>query len=102
MGVDVQIEDEDGNMIEHMGDIKGQFSNFIPSLIESNSFCLRFIDLYGNTIFNQMQIPILIEEISEALEHVENKDNYEFINEILLFIRKAKGQVHTYVRFIGD
>ena len=64
--------------------------------------CLRFIDPYGNTIFNQGQIPVLEQELvtlSKAANDPELNPIYEGLIE---FIRLNKGKPHLYLKFIGD
>jgi len=64
--------------------------------------CLRFIDPYGDSVFNQGQIPVLLEEL-RTLRHVTlDTELAAVLTELCAFVEQAVGQIHTYVRFIGD
>ena len=63
MGVDLRWEDERGNKIEGVGDPQSHFVGLLRKSDLSETHCLQYIDLYGNTVFNQMQIPIFINRV---------------------------------------
>ncbi|HEX9053772.1 MAG TPA: hypothetical protein VF830_02605 [Gemmatimonadales bacterium] len=63
--------------------------------------CLRFIDPYGDTIFNQWQLPTLIREL-EALAATGPEEDAHVVRALLPFLRRAQSKVHTYIKFIGD
>ncbi len=66
------------------------------------TYCLRFIDEYGNTTFNQSQIPVLIGELESLLPKSKTPGAGASLESLLTFARKAKGRVHTYIKFNGD
>ena len=63
MGIDVVMENEDGDREEQLLDSEYNLATAlsIPGL--ESTVCLRFIDPYGYTVFNQLQIPQLIDEL---------------------------------------
>lgn len=65
------------------------------------SCCLRFIDPWGDTTFNQQQIEVLFEEL-QPLAEVATPDVRMQAEALVRFISRARGVVHTYVKFIGD
>lgn len=64
---------------------------------------LHTIDPYGDTVFNALQIPIVISELEDLLSEVDQKEHdlMRLVNIFLDFIKSATS-VHTYVKFIGD
>ncbi len=80
--------------------------NALGSLLISRSFpdtkCLQFIDLYGTTRFNQLQIPVLIEEFKMAMQEVSDKEMHDQLGKALALIEKAKGQRYVCIDFEGD
>ncbi len=64
--------------------------------------CLRFVDPYGNSTFNQYQIPVLIEEIESLIQYCDDAIEQERLQCILEFFVMARGQTHTYINLIGD
>ena len=64
--------------------------------------CLRFIDPYGDTTFNQSQLPVLIEELRDLRDRVAETEAVEVLSGLLGFLQSAVNQVHVYVKFIGN
>jgi len=74
-----------------------------PSTVKlKDATCLQFIDPYGDTTFNQLQIPKLLEELEALRPNCHTKEEREELESIMRFIGKAKGQIHTYMKFYGD
>jgi len=70
MGVELFWEDERGT---ELGSVLDPFG-FIPLITElagrGGVACLSFIDPYGNTVFNQSQVPVLTRELEGARAEV--------------------------------
>ena len=64
--------------------------------------CLRFIDPYGDATFNQLHLPVLLEELRVLQRSAGDAEAKLLLAALIRYVQKAKGQVHTYVRFIGD
>jgi len=73
MGVDLYLEDERGTKLAEVHDPRG----FMPCIVslagQEGTVCLRVIDPYGDTLFNQLQIPVLIRELEGARDMVTDK-----------------------------
>jgi hypothetical protein len=67
MGVDAQVQAEDGSPIERLGDPRGNLAKFLVMVDADSTACLRFIDPYGDTVFNSLQIPVLEVEVKARL-----------------------------------
>lgn len=102
MGIDAYIESESGDQIKQCLDSENRLSELLPDPNDGSSYCLKFIDPYGDTVFNQVQIPILIRELTNAINHVKILEAKAFGEKLLQLVREAEGQVHTYVKFYGD
>ena len=104
----LQWEDEGGGLIEaHLGGIWLVFEMMPPGALDGplkESCCLQFIDPYGDTTFNQLQIPVLISELRSLLgsESCQRHEKLREFEGVVSFIEKARGQVHTYIKFYGD
>jgi hypothetical protein len=64
--------------------------------------CLRFIDPYGDTIFNRSQIPVLLDELRVLSAREPDAELASILVEAAQFVERAVDQIHTYVRFVGD
>src|SRR5262245_20595126 len=70
MGIDVVIETEDGEAEDRVGDPHSYLVSALSLPGLENTVCLRFIDPYGNTVFNRPQIPVLISELESLYTRV--------------------------------
>jgi hypothetical protein len=67
MPIDVRLEDERGNAMTTL-DSSSWLTNWMLSCADlDRTVCLRFIDPYGDTLFNGSQMRVLAEELA-ALE----------------------------------
>jgi hypothetical protein len=64
MPIDVRLEDERGNPVATL-DSPSWLTNWMLSCADlERTVCLRFIDPYGNTVFNRWQLRVLVEELT--------------------------------------
>lgn len=74
MGIDLQWEDEKGGRLDEVRDARGYLGLALSLSDLDGTACLRFIDPYGNTVFNQSQIPILIAELESLRPSITEED----------------------------
>ena len=100
MPISVQIEDEDGfpdgEPWWHAQSTEALAGD------HASTCCVRFIDPYGNTVFNRGQIPVLLEELRTVQRQHSDPQLASVLREMCEFVERAVDQVHTYVRFAGD
>lgn len=68
---------------------------------DEDTACLQFIDPYGDTVFNQLQLRVLIIELMAHRLDLDG-DAGAALDQLIPMLKRVEGQVHTYVRFIGD
>jgi len=104
MGVEVAWISEGREQKQLVGDSYSTISRLAtsrwPRLVETT--CLRFIDAYGDTVFNQAQLPVLYAEIKTELNFQNSQKDREHLERIIKLIEVAIGKVHTYIIFLGD
>ena len=59
---------------------------------------LCYLDPYGDTFFNRMQMDDLIQD----LQHLEKMEANPLIAEIRSLAERCKKEIHTYLVFYGD
>ena len=99
MHIDAHLEREDGSKLETIRDFAG-VADFVRSRSEGTT-CLRFIDPYGETIFNRGQCGVLRDEWS-ALAADAPEDAQSWVNDVARLIERCATDMHLYVRFSGD
>ena len=101
MGINVQRETEHGDVLDEVLDPHSLLVRLVEN--ETNDgICLRFVDPYGDTTFNQAQITVLIKEIQAAIERSSDESVRVHARKVLDLVQKAEGEPHTYVKFVGD
>jgi hypothetical protein len=102
MGIDVKLESEQGEQEDAVLDPQG----FLPMLLsrcrDRHWLLIHYIDSYGDTVFNHLQIPTLLDELSRLKEYAESDDERAFLKAVLSIVERTKNQAHSYVRFYGD
>jgi len=102
---DIGLEDAFGNIVKAKEDVSIQgflmlIANNISESDLKRTFCLQFIDPYGDTTFNYIQIPVLLSELRVLLENCQTKEEKVKIHSIINFI--LNDGIGYYVKFFGD
>ena len=71
-----------------------------PKLTES--VCLRFVEPWGDAVFNQTQLPFLLAELQSELGLATDERFKEHLQRVVTLVESAQDQMHVYVKFIGD
>ena len=100
MGLSVFWQDEEGAILERF-DEPG-FDLRILDLASPTRACLRFVDPYGDTVFNQMQVEELKVELRTACDVTDELSLQAAIRGLITFLDRCTGHVHTYVKVYGD
>jgi len=104
MGIDVAWVTEHGEPKQEVFDPHGFLTRLATTawpLLEASAF-LRYVDAWGDTVFNQVQIPKLISELREELSHQVEAETRAHLEKVIRLVERAAGRTHTYVKFVGD
>lgn len=97
--INVLIQDEKGNRI---GEEIVMPSEIIPRSDDVQFGLLRFVDLYGDTLFNRLQIPVILEELRLLKSIVQHPEHQALIQRIEGLGMLCQNEPHLYLKFIGD
>lgn len=101
MGINVYRVTEDDDVLEAILDPRSLLAPLLASE-QVDGICLRFVDPYGNTTFNQIQLADIVKEIQAAVDRSLDEEVKAHARKILRLAEKAIGKPHIYVKFIGD
>ena len=90
MGIDIRIESPYGSDGETLHDPQGNIGTLLATVDPDRTKFLSFIDPYGHTVFNQLQIPVLIEELEAATTAISTKRLRSHKEAMLKAARTAK------------
>ncbi|MFO1521505.1 MAG: hypothetical protein U1G05_05595 [Kiritimatiellia bacterium] len=98
--IGLKREHEDGSLLSIFDEGKSIDLRIFHHDI-STTICLRFIDPYGDTIFNQLQLPVVIQEIEALKASTTDSEFSESVARVIEFLKDSE-EVHVHVRFVGD
>jgi hypothetical protein len=102
VGVDVRLETGWGEVLEEVGDESGFLARILPEY-EDRSFCLlRYIDRYGHTVFNELQMPDFLEEWRRLYRRAVTDEDREVLARVEELARRICETQLNYLRFLGD
>src|SRR5262245_47203755 len=96
----VRLETENGDAIDEVADPQGAILMSIPD--PQSGLLIGYIDPYGDTVFNTLQAPKLLDEW-RILKHKTRSDaERAVLDRVAKLIEVVATEPHHYVRFIGD
>ena len=98
----VTLQDEFGGVIDEVHDIGGLISALLPSLEDDSYTCLRFIDPYGDTYFNRLQMRLFIAEWGRTFGMPHSEKAKELFGRIKGLAERCAIEPHLYLKFMGD
>ncbi len=103
MGIDVAWVDEEHKPHQQVYDPRQCLTRLATSVwSDPSSVCLRFIDAWGDTVFNQAQIPILLCELRLSEQSQADPEIKAHLTKIIQLVERAVERTHTYIKFSGD
>jgi hypothetical protein len=102
MGMKIFLEGEKGDQIDNISDVHRLLLRLIKESDVSNTCCLRFIDPYGHTVFNRLQMPQLLLELGELHRFANRPDQNKLLSEVEDLAQQCAKEVHLYIKIYGD
>ena len=102
MGICVVLETESGDQLEKVEDRRNLLHRILPSYDDSSYQLLRYIDWYGDTCFNRLQIAPLLRELRQLDDATLTSEENELISSIERLARRCLEEPHLYLKFYGD
>ncbi len=102
MGITIVLQDKNSNHIEVAHDEKNLLRKLLPSFDDTSYQCLRFIDLYGDTIFNRLQMKTVLSELERISSCATSVEEEDLLGRIENLAKQCKNKPHLYLKFYGD
>lgn len=101
MPLKVVLQTADGKRLAEAVPPAAALNRLLP--IGDASFpLLRFVDPYGDTIFNGVQMQGVLPELNRLSQRVIDNQESEFLLIVNGMAERCKKEPHTFLRFIGD
>jgi hypothetical protein len=105
MGIDARIETERGNCIADVPDPKSYVSWILGSVDLDATVCLRFIDPYGDTIFNRAQLDVVLSELETIKPKLEPRRLESakklYLDRAAAWPERATKEAHIYTSLVS-
>jgi len=102
MGLTIYLEGERGQVQASAEDPTNILHRILPSPEDSSFILLRFIDWYGDTVFNRLQMPTFIREWEQVIKKTNDETELALLRQVREMAERCGSQVHMYLKFDGD
>ena len=93
------IQDEKGNPVGGAVDFS---EGLFPYHDDERFPYLRFVDPYGDTVFNRLQMPAVLEEMHLLRKARTEEEDRIVIDKLIELACLCQQEPHLYLKFIGD
>ena len=90
MGMSIRLENRDGKAVEEIPDLESLLSRFFPSWDDLTYHFLRYIDPWGETVFNHLQMDELIFELRRIRQRQTPKSSARLWMRLKAWLDAAK------------
>ena len=103
MGIDAHIAPKGRKPQGEVFDSKGLFVSALQNGSLDDTACLRFIDPYGETVFNGLQMPVLLDELQTLAARLTDEQSRRHVEQLTILVREALEMgPHVFLQFVGD
>src|ERR1700747_1601670 len=98
----IRLETRDGKTPEEIPGLEGLLSRFFPSWDDQTYHFLRYIDPWGETVFNHLQMDELIFELRRIRQKADTEEQRAFVDAIEGMGGGRQDGEGLYLKFMGD
>lgn len=99
----VRLRGEDPqDVLAITGDASGALSRMLVKLDRATNHCLSYVDPWGLTIFNHLQMDVVISELERLMREPDAAPLVKVLMEIVELAVRCREEVHLYLEFEGD
>lgn len=103
MPLNVKLETESGEPVEEAYfDPRYPLNDLLPAFDDTSYQCWRFIDEYGDTVFNRMQMETFLAELERIRRTAQRPEHRTALDRVEQMARRCQSEVHHYLKFYGD
>jgi len=102
MSMTIRLETESGEVLESTGDPTNALHRILPAHDDATYGYVSCIDWYGDTTFNALQIPRFLSEWRRLLPAARAQGAEALHRNIETMAKRCQGEVHVYLKFLGD
>ncbi len=95
----------EGGQGRPVGKVEGRtflLDKLLPTFDDSQSQCLRFIDAYGDTVFNRLQMDQFLREWEGVAGKATTDEEKALADQVRQLAEMCRSEPHLYLKFYGD
>ena len=96
------MQTEEGKRLREIGDPTNELASLLPPITDRSYHLLRFIDPYGDTVFNRLKIDQSLDEWQRVCKRATTTQQHRLVAEIEELAELCRREPHLYLKFIGD
>jgi hypothetical protein len=100
MGITVVLENERGVALGSVEDPRNLLHRLLPTPEDVSFHVLRFVDRYGDTVINRLQLETFLREWDRLTQEARTEEERTVLSQVRDLATKAQRQIHTYVKFL--
>jgi hypothetical protein len=98
----IRLENERGVCVDEVSEEALLLEHLLPMPEDKSFYCWRFIDLYGNTVFNRLQMPAFVKELDRLSPNLATLQDKQLLARIREMAERCGNEAHLYLKFYGD
>lgn len=103
MGLVIKLQTDFGQLIgDSVIDRDNLLHQLLPAHDDPSYQCLCFVDWYGETVFNRMQMKVLLAELERIRHTADTVEGRDLLERIANLAQQGQVKPHRYLRFVGD
>ena len=97
MGLTIVLESEDGRALATVEDLKNRLYHLLPKHDDDHFQMIRFIDWYGDTVFNRLQAATFLKEWETLRGNGNSKEDEDLVSAIRELAFRLQTEPHLYL-----
>jgi hypothetical protein len=93
---------ESGEVLGEAQDGDDLLHRLLPGPDDEEFHCLRYVDWYGDTVFNGRQAGRVLIELDLLHRRTSTQAENQLLEKIEPLARQCRDGVHLYLKFLGD
>lgn len=103
MGLSVTLITSDGEVVEEpVHDVTNVLGQILPTPEDAGYYFLPYIDPYGDTIFNGLQMRPFLAEWTRIQHENPEAAGSPIVQAVERLARTCGSESHLYLKFVGD
>ena len=101
MALTIALEDASGRTVKEAHDTHSVLLR-LEREDGGDFICLRYIDPWGDTVFNTLQMKPFLAELERIMSHTQREWELSVLRDIRRLARQCDTEIGLYLKFYGD